>query len=268
MPTLLRRSIITLVAAYLLLCGGLYHSQEWLLFMAEPLPADYRYNFKVPHEDVIIKTRDARLHAAYFNVERPRGVVLFLHGRGRNLRDWGFLPPMLVRRGHAVLALDYRGFGLSTGQLRSEAGLHADAAAAYDYLLERFPEDQIVIYGSSLGSAPALHLAARHNPRMVVLEAPPYSVEELVRERLPIVPGFLLKYPMRNFAWADDVSSPIVIIHGTADTVVPYAAGRRLAARAGEQGTLVTVKGGGHYDLSAFPEYHQALGMAFGRTRP
>jgi pimeloyl-ACP methyl ester carboxylesterase len=72
---------------------------------------------------------------------------------------------------------DYRGYGKSSGWIASEQMLHEDAAVAYEYLLERYPEDQIVICGRSIGSGIATYLAKTHRPRMLILEIPYFSLK-------------------------------------------------------------------------------------------
>jgi uncharacterized protein len=123
-----------LLGLYAIFCLGLYMLQERLIFEPRPLAPDAPYVYRLPHYELLIPAGDGQVHAVFFRAEAPKGVVLYLHGASGNLSTWGRLGPTLVRRGYDVLLIDYRGFGKSRRQLRDEAGLHADAEAAYAHL--------------------------------------------------------------------------------------------------------------------------------------
>lgn len=253
--------------AYALFCGMLFMFQERLIFFPQHDPPGTRYAFDLPVEEVWIPVEGARLHALWFRVPEPQGVVLYLHGNAGSLRSWGAVGPDLAARGYDVLIVDYRGYGQSTGQISGEAQLHADMATVYTWVLERYPEQQVVLYGRSLGSGLATRLAAERTPRLLILESPFYSLEALARQQFPFVPPFLLRYPLRTWSWIGAVRAPVVIIHGTADEVVPFADGERLAAAVRTPLRFVAVSGGGHNDLAVFPVYDEALDEALGPTR-
>lgn len=255
----LSRSAALASLLYTALCLTLYVLQEQLLFAPVPLAPDATYQFYAPHEDVFLPVENATLHAAYFPAPDPQGAILYLHGAGGNLAMWGLVAPGFVRRGYEVLMIDYRGFGKSDGSITDEAMLHADAATAYAWLQQRYPEEQITIYGRSLGSGLALALGTQFRPRAIILEAPYYSLEALVAHRLPLIPPQLLKYPLRSHSWIGAVQSPVAIVHGTADTVVPYAEMERLAAVVPASVAVYPIEGAGHDDIGEFDAYYVAL---------
>ncbi|WP_245863534.1 alpha/beta hydrolase [Candidatus Viridilinea mediisalina] len=256
-----------LLLAYVLVCTMIFFWQEQLIFFPERNSPGTRYDFGIPVEEVWIPVDGARLHALWFRVPEPRGAILYLHGNGGSLRGWGSVAPDLVAYGYDLLILDYRGYGQSSGRISSEAQLHADMAAAYAWLQERYPAEQLIIHGRSLGTALAVRLAAEQQPRLLILETPFYSLEAIARRQFPWAPPFLLKYPLRSYNWIGAVQSPVVIIHGTNDRIVPFADGERLAAKVNAPLTFVAIPGGNHNNLANFPAYWDALDQALGRTQ-
>lgn len=265
--TALQYLIVTVVVFYGTLCIGMYLVQERLLFFPERLPPGSRYTFDLPHEEFFIPVEGAELHTLWFRTADPRGVVLYFHGNGGNVQIAKVVAPHLIERGYDVVMADYRGYGLSTGAISSEAQLLADAAAVYAWVMERYPETQIVLYGSSLGSGFASWLAANHQPRLLILESPYYSIEAIARRRFPWAPSFLLKYPLRSYSWIGQVRCPVVIFHGTNDHVIPFADGEQLAAEVTAPLSFYRLEGGRHVDSIYFRVYQEAIDQVLGASR-
>ncbi len=167
--------------------------------MPEVLPQDYSYEFSENFEEVFLSSEDgAKLNALHFKVEEPKGVVLYFHGNAGELSSWGRVVQKFVEMNYDVLVMDYRTYGKSTGKL-SQKALYNDAQLFYDYLLKRYTEDKIVVYGRSLGTTFATYVAAENHPQQLILEAPFYSLDEVARDRFPIYPGKLVfKIPFSN----------------------------------------------------------------------
>jgi fermentation-respiration switch protein FrsA (DUF1100 family) len=254
-----------LAGFFLLLMSFLFLNQEKLIFFPEPLPPDYIFSFPYPFEEVFLETEDgARLHSLHFRAEKPRGVVLFFHGNAGSLRSWGQIAGEFVERGYDLFLPDYRTFGKSTGKLSEEA-LHRDALLLYRHLLEQYPEREILIFGRSIGSGMAVRLAAQTAPRLLILETPFYSLKDLAKLHYPLLPaGLLLQYTFRSDQWIGDITCPIHILHGTADTIIPIEAAERLAQKATAPVSFITIPRGGHNDLSLYPLYQQALDKILG----
>jgi hypothetical protein len=262
------RVLLVFVLGYALLCVALYFFQERLMFFPERDGPNTVYHFGLPFSEIFIPVEGATLHALHFPAPQAKGVVLYLHGNAGSLHTWGMVAPDLVQHDYDVLIVDYRGYGKSSGTISSEAQLHRDVDAVYSYLLARYPAEQIVVYGRSLGSGLVTRLAAMQPVRMLILESPFYSLEELARQQMPFAPSFLLKYPLRTYTWIGQVSSPVVIFHGREDEVVPFAMGERLRAYVTAPVTFIAIEGGGHNDLALFPAYHAGLAAALGSIRP
>lgn len=158
------------------------------------------------------------------------------------LRD--FRPPRT-----ALLVLDYPGYGASGGRA-SEAGLYAAAELAYDALLAHPELDpaRVFVYGRSLGSAVATHLAATRPVAGLVLESPFTSAHDMSRRHYPFVPPFLLRLRLDVLAAIRQVRCPVLVFHGSADLAVPVGMGGRIAAAAPGPSELVLIDGAGHND--------------------
>jgi uncharacterized protein len=256
------RLLAFVAAGYALLCALLYTLQARLIFFPEHDPPGTRYQLGVAAEEIVIPVQGAQLHALHVRAAAPHGVILYLHGNAGSLRSWGAVAPDLVARGYDLLMVDYRGYGQSTGSIASEAQLHADMDATYAWVTARYPEEQLVLYGRSLGSGLAARLAAEHRPRLLILESPFYSLEAIARRQFPWTPQPLLKYPLRTWDWISGVQCSVVIIHGAADDVVPLGDGERLAAFVTAPLRFHRIAGGGHNNLAASPAYWAAIDQA------
>jgi alpha-beta hydrolase superfamily lysophospholipase len=252
------------IGGYILICAALYLLQERLIFYPEVLASDFTFTLLGRFEEIALPSDGAAISALYFKAFHPKGVVLYFHGNAGSLRSWGSIAETFVERGYDVLMPDYRGYGKSSGHIASEQMLHDDAAVVYQYLLAHYPEDQIVIYGRSIGSGIATYLAKTHRPHMLILETPYFSLKEVVRHHYPFVPGALLKYPFRTDLWIGDVACPVYLFHGTSDDLIPHGASERLAALIRTEHELITIVGGGHNDLDNFEQYGQKLDRILG----
>ncbi|HEU0051965.1 MAG TPA: alpha/beta hydrolase, partial [Longimicrobium sp.] len=179
------------------------------------------------------------------------------HGNGEDLGDLAELLPALHDAGFSVLAWDYRGYGRSTGK-PGERATYRDAEAAYAYLTRELgvAPERVIVHGRSLGGGPAAYLAATNPVGGLVLESTFTSI-------FAVVPGVRL-FPFDRFrtgARLGRVRTPVLVIHGTEDEVVPFAHGRALLDRAPGRKAHLWVEGAGHNDLMLVTgdEYFAAL---------
>jgi fermentation-respiration switch protein FrsA (DUF1100 family) len=244
-------------------CSLLYFGQENLIFYPEKLPSNYKYAFSGRFQELMWEVDGAKINALHFRVEHPQGVVLYFHGNAGSLRDWGDVAVDFTIRGYDIVIPDYRGYGKSTGEIKNEGMLYRDAAVAYAYLQRQYPENEIVIYGRSIGSGPAVYLAKSSKPRMLILEAPFYSMRDVAQYHYPFLPigliDWILRYPMRCDLWIPEVVCPIYLFHGTKDEIVPYRSSEKLLKLIKTKGELITIEGGMHNDLSEFKLYRDQL---------
>ena len=253
--------VAVLIGFYLLSASMIYFIQEKLIFLPTKLPLDYQYEFDHSFEEIFLEANDgARLNALHFKSSDPKGVILYFHGNAGNLARWGEIATSFVDMDYDVVIMDYRTYGKSKGTL-SEQALIDDGQLFYDYVLSQYQEEQLILYGRSLGTGIATKLAAENNPAKVLLETPYYSLLDIAESRFPYLPvKRLLKYQFKSFENVRDINCRISVFHGTSDEVIPLDSGRRLyESIPGSNKELFVVPGGQHNNLAAFKEYRVGI---------
>ncbi|GAA4353447.1 alpha/beta fold hydrolase [Hymenobacter saemangeumensis] len=248
------------VVLYVAVCALLYFKQESLLFYPSQLPADYQFRFPGQHEERWIKAEDGtRLHGLLFRAPSSKGLIFYLHGNGGAVDSWGEVAETYTRLQYDVFILDYRGYGKSEGQITSQAQLMADVQAAYASLLGEYPESRTIILGYSVGTGPATWLAARQQPRLLILQAPYFSMRDLATRLYPFVPGFLVRYPLPTNELIGQVKAPIVLFHGDRDEVIYYESSLKLKPLLKPTDKVIILPRAGHNGMSDNPRYLQEL---------
>lgn len=253
--------VFTLLGVYLLLSILLYYLQDYFLFKPEKLPKDFQFYYDNQEiEEYNVETRDgATINGLRFKSRDPKGVVFYLKGNSRSIKGWGKFAVDFTRHGYDVIMVDYRGFGKSTGR-RTQKAIKRDMQVVYNKIKEKVPEKYIILYGRSMGSGFAAKLTSMNSPRMLILDAPYYSLSKVAKKFIPFMPlSLLIKFPMPTYKWLKYVNCPIHIIHGTDDRLIPYKTSVKLSKIKPELSKLYTVIGGGHKDLNNFESYHSML---------
>ena len=185
---------------------------------------------------------------AAMHLPNPQATVTLLYAHG-NAEDLGQLAPWLEemrRAGFAVVAFDYRGYGMSTGGPTTAHGAVRDMEAVYRWVVNtlRVPPSRVVLYGRSVGSGPATDLAARVPIGGLVLESAFVSAFR-VMTRVPLLP--FDRFP--NLRHIRQVRAPVLVIHGTEDEVIPVSHGRRLYEAATTPKQALWIDGAHHNDV-------------------
>jgi len=256
----LKKFIIVLFGLYVMIGSALYFFQEKLLFFPTTLGQDYPYQFNHKFEELFLKTdENTTINALHFKVENPKGVLLYFHGNAGDLSRWGIIAEYFVDLQYNVLIMDYRTYGKSSGKL-SEQAIYNDAQYCYDYLLKHYSENEITLYGRSLGTGIASFVASKNKPKQLILETPYYSILDVAEHRFPMFPlKQLLKYHFPTHQFLPKAKCPITIIHGNDDSVVPYSSGKKLLELNIETLKFITVEGGDHNNLIEFEAYHKTI---------
>ena len=227
-------------------------------------PADAGLAF----DDVFLTTSDGvRIHGWYVPGER-RATLLWFHGNAGNISHRVENLLQLNRYlGVSVFIVDYRGYGRSDGK-PSEKGLYLDAEAAIEYLTgERglALEDDVILFGRSLGAGVAVEMAVRHRVRAVILESGFPSVRAMVKQIYPFLPSaMLLSLVEARYDSASklpNVRAPVMVLHGDRDRTVPIELGVELFEAANEPKRFYTIRGAAHndtYQVGGVP-YFEAL---------
>lgn len=235
--------------------------QEKILFRPTILAQDHAFQFSQPFEELFLKTKDdAIINAIHFKTENPKGVILYFHGNAGDLSRWGLIAEYFVKQQYDVFIMDYRTYGKSTGTL-SESALYKDAQLCYDFLLKNYNESDISLYGRSLGTGIATHLASNNRPKRLVLETPYYSMVDVAQHRFPIFPvKLLLNYKIPTFEFTKKVKCLITIFHGTDDSIVPFDSGKKLYNEIPkDQAEFIQIDGGNHNNLIDFERFRQGI---------
>ena len=251
---LLLATVLVLLLAVAAAMAALWWGQERLLFAPQLLPADHRFDLGADVQERWIAVPGARLNALHLRLPQPRGVVFFLHGNSGNLQSW-FINPDFYRRANVDLfMIDYRGYGKSTGHIQNEAQLHADVRAAWDAVAPLYAGKKRVIYGRSLGTGLAAALSTDVQSELTVLVSPYESMLALTADHYPLVPGWVVRYPLRTDLALPHIKSPLLLVHGERDTLIRPEHSRRLQALV-PGARLLLVPGAGHNDLQRFDTY-------------
>ncbi len=252
---------LIIIGIYIAVSILLYFLQDYLMFKPEKLEKDFQFHYENQEiEEYNVETRDgAIINGLHFKVDNPKGIVFYLKGNSKSIKGWGKFAVDFTRHGYDVLMIDYRGFGKSTGS-RSQKAIKRDLQVVYNKIKENVAEKYIILYGRSLGSGFATKLASMNNPRLLILDAPYYSLSKVAKRYLPFMPlSILIKFPMPTYKWLKYVQCPIHIVHGTDDKLIPYKTSVKLSKIKPKQTTLHTIIGGGHKNLNTFESYHKIL---------
>jgi uncharacterized protein len=251
----------SIIALYFIVAFLLYLFQQKLIFYPATMAKKFNLNLDAHQHEVFLETHDHEtIHGLYCEGTRPE-VILYFHGNAGDLSGWKFVTEDFTALGYSVLIIDYRGYGKSTGKI-SEEGMYADGEAAYEYLTQELhvAPGNILAYGRSVGTGVAVEMATRHPVGGLILESPYTSLSSLANEKVPFFfPSLYLRFRFNNLQKMIRLTCPIVLLHGTRDELIPPAHSQRLMGAIKSQKKLILVKGGGHNDLSSFPEYAQFL---------
>ena len=258
--------IATIIIIVILTIGiFIYLFQHKFFFQAEKLPQDFKFAYEnlIAEEMTVIPEEGAQINYLHFKVENPKGVVIYLKGNTKSIKGWGKFAIDFTRLQYDVVMMDYRGFGKSTGK-RNVESMKRDSQYIYDLVKKEFSEDQIIVYGRSLGTGFAARLAAKNNPRLLILTSPIYSLEKTIHRYMPFMPAkFFLRYNFPTYHYLKNVRCPIKILHGSDDKLVPIKTAIDLSEINPKLTRLYVILGAGHIDIHQFEEYHRAMEEIF-----
>lgn len=232
-----RRYLLRQAGLFALFYGGMVVMLMWLerLMVFHPMrfPASWQPPSGMVVEDVWLDPGDGnRIHAFWCPTPGAQWVLLYNHGNAGHIGGRIFAVQTWQQRlGASVLIYDYPQFGRSTGTL-DEASCYRAATAAYRWLRETkdVPPEQLLLYGKSLGCAPAVELAIQHPHHALILMSPFLSIPDMAQEIFPIFPArWIARTQFDNASKIPQYQGRLLIAHGTADAVVPHHHGQRLA---------------------------------------
>lgn len=251
----MQRALVVLVVIAVLLVGMAWLFQRRLVYLpstADVPPADT----VIPGaRDVKLRTSDGLELGAWFVPARQPGRGLTVLVANGNAGDRSIRAPLaeaLAREGMSVLLFDYRGYGGNPGS-PSEQGLARDARAARAYLTEELgvPQERLLYFGESLGTAVVTDLATEHPPAGLLLRSPFVDLASLGEVHYGFMPVRMLlrdEFPLK--AQLATVTVPVTVVYGGADSIVPPGQSRAVAEAAPELRQAVEVPGADHNDAT------------------
>lgn len=203
----------------------------------------------------LVETKEGnRIVTMYLRHPHARFTLLYSHG---NAADLGQMHDLLLElRAHLrvnVMSYDYSGYGASSGKA-TEFNTYADIEAVYDCLRRDYGirQEDLILYGQSVGSGPTLHLASRlPRLRAVVLHS---AILSGIRVLYPVKMTFCFDI-FKNIDKIQLVKCPVLVMHGTNDEIVDWSHGKRLWELCKQKYEPLWIKGGGHCNLELYPEY-------------
>jgi len=253
----LRAAGVAVVCLYVGAALLLYFTQRSLMYFPETTHTTPAQAGLAEAEEVTLTSSDGERVIAWHVAPRDgKPVVVYFHGNGGALRYRVERFRRLIRDGVGLVALEYRGYGGSSGT-PTEAGLTADAEAAYAFAAARYPAAQLVLWGESLGSGVAVALATERPLGRVILEAPFTSAAAIGATRYWYMPvALLMKDQYRSDQRIGKITAPVLILHGVHDDLVPFTMGERLFALTKAPKHFVRFLDGGHEDLDQHGALH------------
>jgi pimeloyl-ACP methyl ester carboxylesterase len=263
---------IAIASFYSSVCAVLWFGQTKLVFSPvkeiTTTPAEFNANY----EDVLIPVQIAdgkaeNIHGWWLpNTKQEstsdlgdRNVILYLHGKGKNISANAKHANRLMRMGFSVLVIDYRGYGKSDGGFPTESSVYTDAQTAWDYLIQKgYKPSQIMIYGHSLGGAIAIDLAAKHQDALgMIVDATFTSMSEMAQldPKYRIFPiDLLIHQRFDSIAKVRSLSMPVLYIHGTADELIPATMSQRLYEATSARKQIILIPNAGHNNTASTNE--------------
>lgn len=216
----IHRIILAAILFYIALAAAAFLMQRKALYF----PPNY-YN-SPPANMTDVRTKSGGL-GWYSPARANKPTLMIFHGNASSIDSNMHIFRDLQHTGYGVWSVGYPGYPGTQGTPTQE-NLVTAAIEQYEHLSDIGVED-IIFYGTSLGSGVAAQLAATHKPDLLILDAPFNSVLDMARRQMPILPvGALLKDRWRSDKALSDLDVPLIWIHGTADKVIPLSQGQKL----------------------------------------
>lgn len=251
-----------LFCTYLFVAALVYFGQARMVYFPTRSITATPDQIGLRYEDVWLQTEDdVRIHGWYVPKEGAHWTVLFLHGNGGNMSHRLETLDLLHQIGVNTLIIDYRGYGMSQGS-PSEAGTYLDAMAAWTYLSQhRAGADSTVVFGRSLGGAIAAWLAAKVDPKGLILESTFTSVVDMAQIHYPFLPARLLsRFVYDSTVLAPRIGCAALVLHSLDDEVVPFELGLKVFDALPGKKSFMELRGGHNHGIQATgPAYARGL---------
>lgn len=236
--------------------------QAGFIFKGTKLRSTHEFMFMEDFEEMNISgAGGGTINGLLFRTPRTanKGLVIYFPPNHGNIERWGEANTPFTKGGFDFFVFDHYGFGKSSGDQREDY-FYENARLVYQELSRNYKPENIIFYGRGLGCAVAGKLASEVPCKRVIMEGPFASVRDLFYSYYNYIPRLLTfkyKFPLVQFVQL--ISSPILIIHGTKDTLVPFPSSQKLQPLLKHSDQFIVIHGGRNNNLFTFSEYHDAM---------
>lgn len=254
--------LITIITAYLIVVFCMVIFQRRMIYFPTRIPADHRFKSSLPgFAEVNIPCPDGvRVNALFVPPPPGRPLVLCFHGNGGCLVHWEYLVYGFSEQNCGALVIDFHGYG-KTGGRPSETTIYRDAEASVAWLrdVHGITPGRIFIFGKSLGAGPAVEIATRYRFQGLILDSAYTSLSGPAAAHYPFLPvRLMLLDRYDNIGKIARIGCPLLMIHGDADSIIPYVEGVKLHAAAAGPKEFFALKGADHNDAPP-PGYWETI---------
>lgn len=247
MRTFFRFALFTalVVAACLLLAMSIRSALTRPLLFPAP---DYRFRPMLPGGKMIVVPGERKAYGYY--AAGGKKLIVFFHGNGEVMGSMQDLAAKMLGEGFSVLLTEYPGYGFASAYTASERNIYTDNTALLKHVQGQFGHEarDTILWGFSLGTGVAVEMAARQLGQRLVLMAPFTSMPEVAAHHFSALARLLVVDIFNSGAKAPQIPYPVLLVHGTRDSVLPYRMGEELARRF-VNARLLTIHGADHNDL-------------------
>ena len=256
--------LAAILILYFIVLMGIWWLQHFIIFHPVRLDQYYEFQFGAAYQELRLPSTDGstEISALHFKVEAARQkkkVVLYCHGNADNIQRWGEHHAEFLARGYDFFVWDYRGYGKTKGHASLE-NIYADAQQCYDYLLQQYDNQDIILYGRSLGTGIAAMLTAQNNSTLLFLETPYDTILGVFHAKAPLfyLPK-ILKYNFSTTRFLPQIQCVVCVMHGTKDEIISYGRAKKLIPFLKKEDIFITFPDGKHKNLNTFALYHETL---------
>ena len=261
-------SLLLGLITYLIVLTYIYLFQRNLLYH----PSDNSYQrdeINFDYKEIFIQNKKGIKLKAWLHEKDlvNKKTIIFFHGNAGNLRNRNYKLNELSKFDVNFLIVAYRGFSGNQGK-PSEQGLYEDARSTLNWLkIKGVKEKNIILYGESLGTAVAIETAQKKKLAGIILESPFTSMVELAQKYYPVLPvKYLLKDKYETIKKLPNISSPLLVLHGRLDAIVPFAMGKKLFEQANEPKFKYFIDNDDHmmrYDKNLLDEIKKFISLSY-----
>jgi uncharacterized protein len=253
MRRLVKKLLALGIVGYFALVSWIYFNQASLMYFPDKNIGDVStYNLNNTKEVFLVAEDGKKIQTWYHPANPGKPMMIWLHGNSHNLADKSSKFRQLLDMGYGFIAPSWRGFGKSEGA-PSKEGLYKDARAAINFLTQiGYQPEEAIIVGESLGSGIAVKMATEYKFKGVLLITPYTTIADRAQEIYWYFPlKKLVNDDFSCIAAIDQIDTPLLIVHGTEDTVIPLHHSEALINKAQEPKKLVIYEGKGHNNIDS-----------------